>query len=233
MARIISYKYDLDITDGDAWIGSDATTLSTRQFTAAALAEYLNIKGKVHIAKQMLYKYVINELGGAGTFSLPGGGVQNIPFTSITSLTISESELGGQNVAAYIQYLVGTSILIASQDDIGNFGHYKVTSYSPNPGNASYYDLVLQYTGSNGSLLLDKLYTITDFNLPSDNDKNFVFVQSSPELTWTISHPLNKYASVSVANFNGYVIHGVVDYTSVDEVVITFTSPVAGRAFLN
>ena len=34
MSRIISYQYDNDIQDGDAWIGSEASTGQTKQYTA-------------------------------------------------------------------------------------------------------------------------------------------------------------------------------------------------------
>ena len=236
MSRIVSYKYDLDINDGDAWVGTDASSLTTRQYTAAALANYLNIKGKVSVAGQMLFKYVFRELAGPGTFSLPGGGQQNVSFASITSLTISKYDLIGANVVAYIEYLIGTSILVSSQGDVGNFGHYKVTGYTQNTTNIDYYNLQLQYIGHSGTLLIDKLYFINDFNLPGQGgggDKNFTFIQSAPSTTWTIAHPLDKYVSVSVTNFNGFVIQGEIDYISTDEVVVTFTQPVAGRAFLN
>lgn len=236
MSRIVSYKYDLEINDADAWVGTDASSLTTRQYTAAALAEYLNVKGKVSVSGQMLFKYVFIELAGPGTFSLPGGGQQNIPFSAITSFTISKFDMTGQNVAAYLEYLIGSSILVSSQKDIGNFGHYRVLGYTQNTTNIDYYNLQLQHIGSNGTMLIDKLYFVTDFNLPGQGDgadKHFTFVQSAPSTQWIIQHPLDKYVSVSVTNFNGYVIHGEIDYNSVDEVVVTFTQPVAGRAFLN
>ena len=43
MARISSYPRDLDVNDGDAWIGTESSNRLTRNFTAAAVAKYLNI----------------------------------------------------------------------------------------------------------------------------------------------------------------------------------------------
>jgi len=232
MARIISYKYDLNITDGDAWIGTDAKSLSTRQFTAAALAEYLNVSGKVSIAGQMSYEYVVNEFGGLGTFSLPGGGLQNISFNSITSFTISEIDLAGQNVVAFMNYLVGSSILIASQADIGNFGHYKITGYSTNSTNASYYDLELEIIGYNGVLLIDKIYNLASFVI-SDGDKTFVFDQITPSNTWNITHTLNKFPSVSVVDTAGTQVFTDVNYINNNNITLTFSTGFAGKAFLN
>jgi len=41
MARISSYPIDTNITDKDAWIGTNAANQSTKQFTALSLAEYV------------------------------------------------------------------------------------------------------------------------------------------------------------------------------------------------
>ena len=58
MSRIISYQYDNDIQDGDAWIGSEESSRQTKQYTAQAVANYLNIKGKISIGAQMVYKFL-------------------------------------------------------------------------------------------------------------------------------------------------------------------------------
>jgi hypothetical protein len=50
MARISSYPRDLDVVDNDSWIGTSVPGLQTRNFTAAAVAKYLNIKGKISIS---------------------------------------------------------------------------------------------------------------------------------------------------------------------------------------
>ena len=49
MAQISSYPYDAVVQDQDAWIGTDSTTRATKQFTASAVATYLNVKGKISI----------------------------------------------------------------------------------------------------------------------------------------------------------------------------------------
>ena len=233
MARIVSYKYDNTITDGDAWIGTDRATLSTRQFTALAVADYLNTNSKVQITGQMDYKYVMDELGGTGTFSLPGGGQQNQPFNSLSSITIATTDYGGQNVVKYLEYLINYDIIITEKGQISNFGHYSIDSYTPNGTNASYYDLSLTFKGGNGQMDIDTLYSIMDFAIAGASDKHFTFTQSAPLDTWVINHNLNKYPSVSVTNFNDVVIVGEVEYTALNTATVTFTSPVAGKAFLN
>ena len=58
MAIIYSYPYDQTITDTDAWVGTDSVNRQTKQYTAKAVADYLNINGKVAIAGQMNYQFV-------------------------------------------------------------------------------------------------------------------------------------------------------------------------------
>ncbi len=42
MAIIYSYPFDIDVQDADAWVGTNAGNRKTKQFTALAVAEYLN-----------------------------------------------------------------------------------------------------------------------------------------------------------------------------------------------
>ena len=74
MARISSYPFDTTVTDNDAWIGSEASNRQTKQFTASAVANYLNINAKVNIGGQMSFKWSDTQNGGAGTISKTGGG---------------------------------------------------------------------------------------------------------------------------------------------------------------
>ena len=152
MSRIISYPYDNDIKDGDAWIGTEVSSGQTKQYTAEAVANYLNINGKISIGGQMTYQYVQNPLQGAGTFSITSGGLDNVPFANITALTLSITDKVGQNVVAFLDYLVGSDILISKQNEVSSFGHYGVVSYVVSPANPAFYNLVVDLKGSNGSM---------------------------------------------------------------------------------
>tara|TARA_R110002126_G_scaffold137390_1_gene281832 strand:+ start:1062 stop:1766 length:705 start_codon:yes stop_codon:yes gene_type:complete len=234
MARIISYPYDTDITDKDAWVGSDAATTRTKQYTAEAVAKYLNINGKISIGAQMVFKYVQQPLTGQGYFSITTGGVNNIPFASITTLTLSVADMGDQNTVAFLDYLVGSDILIGEQNEISIFGHYDVISYAVNPGNAGYYDMVVNHKGSNGSLSFDKYYDVMNFILAADaSDKTFIFNQGVPAAQWVISHNLGKFPSVSVVNNNKVLINGEVEYIDNNNLTVTFSAGFAGQAYLN
>ena len=234
MGRIISYQYDSDVKDADAWIGTEASTTRTKQYTAEAVAKYLNINGKISIGAQMVFQYVQQPLMKAGSFSITSGGLNNVPFANITTLTLSVTDRGNQNTVAFLDYLVGSDILIGEQNEISTFGQYDVVSYTVSAGDATYYDLVVNYKGGNGVLTIDKYYDIMNFVLSADaEDKTFVFSQGVPSLQWTVQHNLNKFPSVSVVNNNNIVINGEVTYIDTNNVQLNFSAGFAGKAYLN
>lgn len=59
-----------------------------------------------------------------------------------------------------------------------------------------------------------------------------IFVQSAPTATWTIDHNTNRFPQVTSVDINGAQIVGEVSWPSINQVVITFSSPIAGKAFL-
>ena len=227
MARISSYQRDLEVQDQDAWIGTESSNRLTRNFTAESVAEYLNIKGKISISAQMVFKFK-PALPGGGDFA---GVVDATPFANITTLDVSTTDKSAQNVVEFVNYLVGNQILINAQNDISTFGHYSITSYTVGGSFADSYTLVLSYIGGNGSLVENQLYDFAEFSLPST--ETFTFTQAVPAAVWTINHTLNKHPSISVVSTANQIVVGDASYTSTTQVVITFTAAFAGKAYLN
>lgn len=64
-------------------------------------------------------------------------------------------------------------------------------------------------------------------------DKYFVYDQSVPASTWTITHNLNKHPSVAVVDSAGTVVIGDCQYINDNELVLTFTGAFSGKAYLN
>ena len=72
------------------------------------------------------------------------------------------------------------------------------------------------------------------FNVTTEGeDKNEVFTQVAPSLSWTINHSLGKYPCIQLVDTSGNEIGGAVQYTSASQIVVTFDIAVAGKAFLN
>lgn len=61
----------------------------------------------------------------------------------------------------------------------------------------------------------------------------FVFVQDSPAYVWNITHSLGYIPNVFIQDTNGVDIEGIVDSIDSNTLTISFTSPVAGTAYLS
>ena len=164
MAIIYSYPYDQTITDTDAWVGTDSVNRQTKQYTAKAVADYLNINGKVAIAGQMNYQFVQDPSFKAGTFAFAAGSGDDTPWSSITSIVISNMDLSGQIVSPFLEYLIDEQVLFQDVAGKGSFGHYIMRWYTQ-IGTTNFYTLTLEYLGGNGSIDMDHYYTLVNFYL--------------------------------------------------------------------
>mgnify|MGYP000538042460 FL=1 len=228
MARISSYPRDREVQDEDSWIGTESSNRVTRNFTAQAVADYLNIKGKISISGQMVFKFSnVPTLEGEFT-----GPVDGSALTAITTMQISGIDSSGQNTVAFMQYLVGNDILISEQNNIDEFGHFKITGYTALGNNL--YTLDLTNIGGNGSLDLNKYYDFATFTISSGvGDKNFVFNQAVASATWTVQHNLNKFPSCTMVLSTGQQGYGDVTFIDENNLTITFASAESGKAYIN
>ena len=226
MARISSYPRDLEVVDNDAWVGTEASNRLTRNFTAAAVAKYLNIKGKISISAQMVFKFSAGATND-GEFTGP---VDGSNIAAITTMQISDVDNSGQNIVQFMDYLVGNNILISEQSAISEFGHFTIDSYTINGKTAT---LNLTNLFGNGVLEINKFYDFAVFTLSSQGVPTFVFEQGAPATTWNIQHNLGKFPSVSVINNNNVVINGEVTYIDNNNVQLNFSAGFSGKAYLN
>ncbi len=227
MARISSYPYDITVQDTDAWVGSDSVSRSTKQYTAEAVAKYLNIKGKISISAQMVFKY-ISANPGAGDFSGP---VDGSAMISITTMQLSIADVSGQNVVAFMNYLVGNNILISEQNNISTFGHFTIDSYTIS--NAGFYTLNLTNIAGNGNLTELLYYDFALFTLPTQGTPTFIFNQGVAATTWNVNHNLGKFPSVTVIDTANTVVNGEYEYIDNNNITLKFSAAFAGKAYLN
>lgn len=229
MARISSYPKDTTIQDNDAWIGTASPNRQTKNFLAIDVANYLNTKGKISVSAQMSYKFEADAgEAGSGMFY---GVADSTAFSAITSLNVNQIDSGGQNVVDFINYLVDSDILISQQNNIGEFGHYKITAYTDNGD--GFYTLALSYIGGDGVLVDQAYYDIANFVLDAASDKHYTFNQATPAITWNVAHNLNKYPSVTVALPTGQQGFGDVTFIDENNLTITFAGAESGKAYMN
>ena len=78
----------------------------------------------------------------------------------------------------------------------------------------------------------------TDGSTLSWTDATYTHTQSSTANTWTITHNLNRYPSVTVIDSGNTVVTGTVVYNSANQLTVTFFSAdsalaFSGKAYLN
>jgi hypothetical protein len=64
-------------------------------------------------------------------------------------------------------------------------------------------------------------------------DLSYVHTQAIPSATWTITHNLGKYPSVSTVDSAGTWWLGDVAYVDANSLIVRFGTPFAGAAYLN
>ena len=234
MARISTYPYSTVVTDNDAWIGTNASNRTTKQFTASAVAAYLNLNSKVSVGGQMIFTWSDTQNGGTGTVSKTGGGGSGAGFNTLTELRFSIKEKSGQRVVEFLNYLVGTDILIGQGDQISQFGHYKLDTYTVDPATASYYIATITYIGGNGTIAQQGTqYTVIDFNISGGGDVNLK-QNFNASNQWVINNTTGKAEpSVTLINNGGDEIYGSVEYTNATTITVDFNSNIAGSSILN
>jgi len=78
---------------------------------------------------------------------------------------------------------------------------------------------------------LDGTYVQDSFNV--SGDKNYVHDQQVASSTWVVNHNLSKFASVGIVDTAGDEVEGEVRHNSDNQVTITFSSPISGKAYIN
>jgi hypothetical protein len=63
--------------------------------------------------------------------------------------------------------------------------------------------------------------------------ENYVHNQQVASNSWVVSHELNKYPAVSIVNTANQAIMGDITYNSLNQLTITFTSLISGKAYIN
>lgn len=64
-------------------------------------------------------------------------------------------------------------------------------------------------------------------------DKTYTHVQGSSSATWTVTHNLAKFPSVTVVDSGGTEVEGEVTHIDNNSLTISFTAPFSGTAYMN
>lgn len=100
---------------------------------------------------------------------------------------------------------------------------FKVTPLNLGPGLAG----STNFTGTSVDINLNFEY------IQAQTRENYVHDQQVASATWVVVHDLNKYAAVNIVDTANDIIMGEVKYNSLNQLTITFTAAISGKAYLN
>jgi len=94
------------------------------------------------------------------------------------------------------------------------------------------------YVLADHTLYILKGATVNDWEVLAQGvapsgDLSFIHTQSSPLITWSITHNLGKYPAVVILDSNNDVVESQVHHTDNNSVVLSFNVAVSGIAIFN
>ena len=234
MARIKTYSNDTVVVANDKWIGSDSQArFATKNFTAQSVADFINQKGNQ--LQSLRYRYKSTPPRNPGTISFSPYKANNVPFSSINSWILSDSQATSpEDVSSfYSSPLVGSDVLVTQCADITQWAIYEWDSVTAVPNEKLFSNIGLSYRSGAGGLINDEDYFISLLSYAGTGDLSFTYVQGVASTTWNIEHNLGKFPSITVIDTANTVVTGEYTYDNINNVTLTFSAAFAGTAYLN
>jgi hypothetical protein len=122
------------------------------------------------------------------------------------------------------------------KDLIAVLNNYQIPVYTPTNQPITAYDLSAYFPGAVWGNVTGTLSAQTDlWNVLQDLyvRDHYTHTQSVASTTWTITHNMGKKPSVSVVDTSDDEVVGEVHHNSTNQLVITFSAAVSGKAYLN
>jgi hypothetical protein len=215
---IVFNSGDLVMYDGTVWdkvssgIGTGIFARNVYSFIATAGQTTYTFP---YIPNQVDVFYNGSRLPAANFIASSGGSVillfnpiagDLLTFNAYVSVTTA---LAGGGTAGSLTKWLSTSILTDAQAGVDYQQPVTLTT-NGNGGNATFVGNVL--------------------NIPRDY---YLHDQQTANATWTVTHNMNKYPSINIVDTANDIIMGEVRYNSLNQLTITFTAAVSGKAYLN
>lgn len=231
MPIISSYKLNNTPEPSDILIGTDVSNGQTKNFNVQSLSnEAIN-----NYLKQISWQFIAQDPDPdprpEGTISFQNYGGAGTAWSAITSLYINTNMVTALNSLPYLQRLVNLNVIINDRRDISRYGVYTLNSLTQ-VDSSSVYEMDLTFILGNSVLTALQYYSI-QIDSVENADKHFEFTQGTPSTQWDIVHNLSKFPSISVVDTAGTTVIGSYDYINADRVTLNFSTPFAGKAFLN
>lgn len=230
MARISTYTFDQNVTKNDFVIGSDYATNFTRNYKLENLAKFFGTQQATLGDK---FAYIYDQSSDYSSLSTQAASFNNrsqvnTQFSGITEIYVYKYNDLNVDVTTFFNSVYENAVLKLNNGyRTTDYGIYRVQGVEsiPNDVLKISVDLLL----SNG--------TITDgetivFSAGYQTDKHFKTTLMDGDV-WVIEHNLGKFPSISIVDTANNVIYGEIQYNDLNNVTISFGSPVIGYAYFN
>lgn len=132
--------------------------------------------------------------------------------------------------------------LIVYDKDVTIFYAWDGNAFKPiGLTDAQYDQLTLAYNSAVTSISVTNTNTVTTVtinnigNSPVSTTFNYAYIhdQSTPSATWTVSHNLGKFPSVTIVDSANSEIIGEVNFVNNTTLTLSFSAPFSGKAYIN
>lgn len=233
MARISKYRFDQEVTSSDFVIGSDGQTRKTRNYLLSDLTEFFGKQDAIQ-GNKFAYEYKQSKTLAdltKGEISFDNKSEVDTTFAGIGTIYINRTNLSNNDIYNYLEELRTKDgvMYVFNSSNSTQFGIYRVQTVNIFSGDVI--ELNVDVLSSNGTITQDDVAVISV--LYGENDKTYVHTQSAASDTWTVTHGLAKFPSVTIVDDQDNIIYGDVTYTNQNELVVSFSISVSGKVYIN
>jgi nitrogen fixation protein len=165
MTKISIYNKDTDVRGNDKWIGSDAQNQNrTKNFTPDNVAVYFNENQVIDLGVELRYFYdtldpLQERVYGSITFETEIG--PQVNFSAISTFILSKYTMGHTDVSQFLDFLVGSNVILSRSNNINMFGYYKIDSIEPYIPDLNFFVVTLTFENGNGYMKEDEDYFVS------------------------------------------------------------------------
>lgn len=232
MARVSTYNTDTDVSGNDKVLGSDISG-ATKNYPLKKIGEYFANKSVITTEGQLSFKHIVGLTDRVKGDFWVNSGNSVIELADISRFTISKHMFEESlDVSHMLSTIIANKFVLVEVGNPNIRGEYFVTSSYDYEYDANFIVIDVSAINTNGSLT-DEAYYVFSNTTTTGGDKKYAHEQSSAAATWTITHNLDKKPAVSVVDSTDNVIICEVEYTSLNQVELRFSTPYSGKAYFN
>lgn len=232
MARVNTYNTDTDISGNDKVLGSDISG-ATKNYPLKKIGEYFANKSVITAEGQLSFRHIVGLSDRVKGDFWVGDSNSEAQLADVSQFVVSKHMFEDSlDVSYMLRTIIASRFVIVEVGNPNIRGEYFVTSSYDYEDDNNFIVIDVTAVNTNGSLT-DEAYYVFSNTTTTVGDKKYAHEQSSAAATWTITHNLDKQPAVSVVDSTNNIIICEVEYTSLNQVELRFSTPYSGKAYFN